>query len=534
MNHLLLGLAANPSLPSDLTDRLIAVTVAVAGTGTDADADADADAEDDLAATLTCRTDLSRAQTLALAARCDDDAARLVHGGGLTAADIDPAIRPRTALALLDAGTGPPEWARRFAEDADAGRRRTLASCPDLPPDVTERLAADPDPDVVVELALFTTPEMATRLAGHPHAEVRRAVAANEATPPAVLAALAMGADAVPAERCLVCDREEIPFVHDPHCPRPDCVLRAGASCDGSHESTVYDTRRAALQNPATPVEALTGFADHPSVLLRRELAARTGLLPQVCARLATDPDPGVRGELAGNASLGEPFIRALAADTGYDVQRRLLHHPHIPLDVLTQLSDLVRVGPTLLPRIATASAAELADLSASPIAAVRLLPAERRDLPPAIRDALAADPDAKVAKAVAPHPGLTDTQLRAMVAAHGVQVVAGVAANPDASPTLLADLARHSPPARKALTAIARRADAPAAALIACLTDKKARRLAAGHPALPPSAMTGLLADDDSHVVEAAASNPSLPVGVMREVVAREEARAAAAAGTG
>ncbi|MFF7203541.1 hypothetical protein [Streptomyces sp. NPDC008141] len=534
MNHLLLGLAGNPSLPPDLTDRLIAITVAVADTDTDTDADADADAADDLASALARRTDLSRAQTLALAARRDDDAATLVHGGGLTAADIDPAIRPRAALALLDAGAGPPEWARRFAEDTDAWRRWTLASCPDLPPDVTEKLAADPDLDVVVELALFTTPETATRLAGHPHAEVRRAVAANEATPPAVLAVLATGTDAVPAERCLVCDREEIPFVHDPHCPRPDCVLRAGASCDGSHESTVHDTQQAALQNPATPVDALTGFADHPSVLFRRELAARTDLSPQLCARLATDPDPGVRGELAANPSLGESFIRALATDTGYDVRRRLLHHPHIPLDVLTQLADLVRVGPTLLPRIATASAAEVAELSASPTAAVRMLPAERRDLPPAIRDALAADPDTKVAKAVAPHPGLTDTQLRAMVATHGVQVVAGVAANPDASPTLLADLARHDPPARKALSAIARRADAPAAALITCLTDKKARRPAAGHPALPPSAITGLLTDDDWHVVEAAASNPSLPAGVMREVVAREEARAAAAAGTG
>ncbi|MFD3440126.1 hypothetical protein ACFWU3_21725 [Streptomyces sp. NPDC058685] len=525
MNQLLLGIAANPSLPSDLTDRLIAVAIA--------DADADADAADDLASALAHRTDLSRAQTLALAARCDDDAAALVHSGGLTAADIDPATRPRAALALLDAGAAPPEWARRLAEDADAGRRWALASCPDLPPDVTERLAADPDLDVVGELAAFTTPETATRLAGHPHAEVRRAVAANEATPPAVLAALATGACAYPAERCLVCDREEIPFVHDPYCPRPDCDLRAGASCDGSHESTVYDTQLAALQNPATPVEALTGCADHPSVLLRRELAARTGLSPEVCARLATDSDPGVRGELAGNPSLGEPFIRALEADTGYDVRRRLLHHPRIPLDVLTRLADLVTVGPTLLPRIATASAAELADLSTSPTAAVRMLPAERRDLPPAVRDTLAADRDARVAKAVAPHPGLTDTQLRAMVTAHGVQVVAGVAANPDASPTLLADLARHSPPARKALTAIARRADAPAAALIACLRDRKARRPAAGHPTLPASVIAGLLADDDWHVVEAAASNPSLPVGVMREAVAREEARAAAAAGT-
>lgn len=53
-----------------------------------------------------------------------------------------------------------------------------------LPPEVREILAADTDIRVVVELALWTTPDTAARLAAHPHAEVRRAVACNQATPP--------------------------------------------------------------------------------------------------------------------------------------------------------------------------------------------------------------------------------------------------------------------------------------------------------------------------------------------------------------
>lgn len=72
------------------------------------------------------------------------------------------------------------------------------------------------------------------------------------------------------------------------------------------------------------------------------------------------------------------------------------------------------------------------------------MLVAQRRDLPPALRNRLVSDPDAKVVKALAPHPGLTEAQLRAMVDRHGVHVLAKVATNPDAPPALLEHLVRH------------------------------------------------------------------------------------------
>ncbi|WP_372346387.1 hypothetical protein [Streptomyces sp. KL116D] len=87
-----------------------------------------------------------------------------------------------------------------------------------------------------------------------------------------------------PAQRCLVCDREETPFVHDRNCPRLDCDLLPGASCDGSHESTLHDLRQAALRNPATPTAAVVGFADDPSALLRWALAAHRPALTGVRA----------------------------------------------------------------------------------------------------------------------------------------------------------------------------------------------------------------------------------------------------------
>ncbi len=381
------------------------------------------------------------------------------------------------------------------------------------------RLAADSDVRVVAELALWTTPDVAARLAGHPHAEVRRAVAANEATPPAVLAALITGEGLPPAQRCLVCDREKTPFAHDPHCQRLDCDLLPGAFCDGSHGSTVLDLQQAALRNPATPTEAVVGFADHPSTLLRWAVAARPDLPLEVSGRLALDSNPGVRADLAENPAIDDALIRALAGDRGDDVRRGLAHNPNVPLDVLIQLAGTTKIGATLLPRIATASPAEVEELARSPIPAVRMLLAQRRDLPAEIRDALATDPDAKVVKSIAPHPGLSEAQLRAMVDRHGARVIAKVAVNPDATPPLLEDLARHEPPVKKAFREIARHRNATAPALLACLAEEQARPIAAGHPALSPPVIAELLTDPDWQVVEAAAANPSLPLAVMDEL---------------
>ncbi|MDK0524377.1 hypothetical protein [Streptomyces sp. ML-6] len=506
MNHVLCGLAANEALPFELVGRLIAV------------------ADEDVAHSLARRADLGREQAVALAARVEESAVQLAYEGRLTAADIDPRTRPQAALALLDERSGDPEWARLFARDPDVERRLKLAACPGLPADVRETLAADPDVRVVVELALWTTADLTARLAHHPHAEVRRAVAANEATPPRVLAMLVSGEGLPPTERCLVCDAEETPCAHDPHSPRLDCDLRPGASCDGSHESTLHELAQQALQNPATPIRVLLGFADHPSALLRGLLAARPGLPPETAARLSGDPVPGVRAELAGNPAIDDAVIRVLAADRDHEVRRRLAHHPRVPLDVLSGLAAATRIGSSLLPRMASASPAEVEDLARSSNPVLRMLLAERRDLPAGIRDTLADDPDAKVVKSVARHPGLSEARLRSMVERHGAQVVAGVAANPDTPPALLEDLAGHVPPVRKALCEIARHPGATGPALLVCLADRKARRVAAGHPALPTEVIVELLADRDWQVGQAAAANPSLPAAVMAELVSESE----------
>lgn len=161
------------------------------------------------------------------------------------------------------------------------------------------------------------------------------------------------------------------------------------------------------------------------------------------------------------------------------------------------------RCGARWLPRIASASAHEVDQLASSPNPILRMLVAQRRDLPPRIRDLLAADPDAKVVKSIAPHPGLSHAQLRAMVARHGVRVLAKVATNPDADPALLEDSARHRPAAQNAVREIARHHNATATALLLCLADRQVRPLAARHPALPPQAAAELIDDENWQVAE-------------------------------
>lgn len=506
MDPLLCGLAANPALPTELVDRLVVL------------------ADDDIDHHLAGRADLSRAQTLRLASRSELNGVHLAYRGMLTAADVDPAAQPLVALALLDEEAGDPEWARRLAADPVVEHREKLAACPGLPPDVVETLAADRDVRVVVELALWAAPDTAARLAAHPHAEVRRAAAANEATPPDVLAALVSGEGLPPARHCLVCDREEPPFTHSPNCPRDDCDLRSGASCDGTHESTALDILGAALENPATPAGAVAGFAGHPSMVLRRALAVRPGLPPQAYAGLAEDPTPGVRADLAENPAIDGTLMRTLAEDTSPDVRRALAHNPRVPLDVLTRLAATTRIGSTLLPRIAAATSAEVEELAGSPDAVVRMLLARRRDLPDPVGAVLADDP---TPRSPSPSPRTPASAKRGCGPwSTGTESRSSPRWPPTRRPprrcwsTCPGTAPRRGGPSAR--SPAPPRATAPA--LLACLADERARPLAAGHPALPPQVVTELLTDPDPEVAEAAAANPSLPPAEM-ERLAREPA---------
>ncbi|MFI1994666.1 hypothetical protein [Actinoplanes sp. NPDC020271] len=510
MDDLLVALAGNPALPPALVDRLIGR------------------ADEDLAQALAYRSDLTSAQVRALAVRDSGAAEALARDGRLSAEDlvVEEALDTTyLQLVLLDEGRGREAWARRIATDPSAEVRQKLAACPGLPAEVSAVLADDPDLDVVSETAIFTTDrELLERLAKHRHAAVRAMVAANHAASPELLAALLVNDP--PPEACRVCDQEPIPFTHGRDCERPDCALLPGDACDGSHQSAVHSLRCHAVDNPATPMSSLVSLADSPSTVLRWTLAERPDLPPVVAEQLAGDPVAGVRHYLAGNPGLPPHLIERLAADPAHEVRRQLAHNPNIPLDVLARVAATTRLGPTLLPRVATATDDEVHALATNTDPEVRRLLATRRDLPADVRDGLAADPDAKVVAAIAGHPGLSGEALAGMVAAHGVRVKSAVAANPDAPSDLLLALAREDPRVPKALREIARHPNADAEVLEICLADEdgRLRAIAAAHPALPAERVAGLLADPDPQVAESAAGNPSLPLAEMNRRISGRE----------
>ncbi|MFB7906715.1 hypothetical protein ACFC1T_09835 [Kitasatospora sp. NPDC056076] len=439
MPTLLYAVARNPALPPELLGQLIDRLPA---------------ADEELACALAERTDLDPGQVRLLAERFEDAAVRLAERGLLPVGDVDPLARPRVALVLLDEGRGDPAWARLFARDPDELVRERLASAVGLPDEVADLLAVDESDDVVAVLGHCTgRPDLLARLAVHPAAQVRRAAAANEATPAELLTAL----------------------LDD-----PEVMVREQAA---AHPTT-----------PGSAAARLVG--DH--MMIRQALATHPGLPAGTYRRLAGDEIPWVRSNLARNPGIDAALMSRLAEDDGYDVRRSLAHNPAIPFDLLARLAAAVRIGSTLLPRIAAATPAELRALAAVPEPRVRVLVAEHRALPTDLRDRLAADPDASVVKSVAPHPGLSGAQLATALNRFGTKVATAVTRNPG-TPTALLDRIATTPP-----------------------TPVKALRTLAAHPNASPAALTACLASPDHRTAEAAAANPALPVAVMAELATR------------
>ncbi|MFJ9776049.1 hypothetical protein ACIRVF_33235 [Kitasatospora sp. NPDC101157] len=445
MPSLLPAVAGNPALPPELLARLVA----------DADEGLAQELAEELAEELAQRADLTPDQVRQLADGHEGAAVRLAGRGLLHAEDVDPLARPQVALALLDEGRGDPAWPRLFATHPEELVRERVASAVGLPDEAADLLAADESADVVAVLAVHTTrPDLLSRFAAHPVPTVRRCAAANEAMAAELLTVL----------------------LDD-----PEVMVREQAAA-----------------HPTTPGAAAARLvADH--TMVRQALATHPGLPAETYHRLAGDEIPWVRSNLARNPGVDERLIRRLAEDDGHDVRRSLVQHPCIPLDLLTRLATTVRIGPALLlPRIGAADAAELARLAGSREPRVRALAASRRDLPAELRDRLAADPDAKVVKSVAPHPGLTATQLTAVLHAFGSMVATAVAANPGA-PGWVLDRIVATPP-----------------------TPVKALRTVAAHPNASPAALATCLASPDPRTAAAAAANPALPVAVIADLVSR------------
>lgn len=279
------------------------------------------------------------------------------------------------------------------------------------------------------------------------------------------------------------------------------------------------DIDHALVNNPSTPPEVLVGMVGHSDDVVRWQLASRTDLPHEAYEQLAKDHIPGVRYSVAANSSVRESLLRELAAaGPDREMRRQLAHNPVVPLDLLVSLAATTRIGPTLVSRVATASDAELRTLAASTTKQVRMLVAQRPDLPVDLVHLLAADDETNVVKSIVPNPVVTGERLRELVTRHGPRLYPRAARNPNCPSDLLHDMARDDRIARRAYVPIAGHPNATADTLLLCLRDPVARRHAAKHPNLPPETIVELL--DDPELAELAAANPALPVRVMAELL--------------
>ncbi|MGQ0845529.1 MAG: hypothetical protein ACT4QF_15505 [Sporichthyaceae bacterium] len=484
------GLSANPALPGDLLDRLVD------------------GASDPLLEYLADAVTLTRDQALRLASRSADAAVKLAHRGLVGVGDFADAPKPAVVFGLLEHGEVPAAWIEPILRHPDPWIRARLADTACRPAGAIAVLARDPDPAVVADAMNFARlGELIPALAQHRHAAVRSALASNEATPPDVLESFAGPGAADGLEECDAC---------------PGGSQDGSRWCDGGHEGAVAEIRKAVASNPNTPAHvcARLAVAGDDDELVRVGVATRTDLAPTVYEALAADPMPWVVSTVAANPAIGGELMTALADSPLHDVQRRLAENPAIDLALLARVVTGGKVRTVPLPRIALATEGEIELLARSEIAEMRMLVAERRDLPQILVDRLARDRDAKVLKSIAPNPNVRLDDLARMLADHGARVAVRVAENPSCTAEVLAAALGSGTHSRKVFRVVAAHPAATAELLIACFDDPRARPVAAANPRLPVALLLDLLTHEDPDVIEGAAANPALPREVIERLV--------------
>ena len=193
------------------------------------------------------------------------------------------------------------------------------------------------------------------RLAGHPHSDVRVAVAANRVAAPGVLDILSVDPDT--------------------------------------------DIRIAVAANPATPSGTLAVMAEDPEAAVRRCVGENHSTPSDVLAVLASDPDPLVRLAVFANPSVDEDVILAAA------VRHESKSHLGAPY-----VDDGQAVARRVAVAVDVTVEAELLEVrSHDPAAAVRAAVASNPSTGLDVLGRLVTDPDPGVA--VAALKTLTDTR---------------------------------------------------------------------------------------------------------------------------
>ena len=333
-----------------------------------------------------------------------------------------------------------------------------------------DRLAADPDPvvrtavadmwwdrPVEVHIALLTDPEPAVRTAAALHRNL---------SVPVELHAACL---ADPATRAHVADR--VPLTPE---------LGMALATDPENE-----VRQAAARNPSLPAEAV--------------------------ARLVTDPDPGVRADVAQHR-----LVDARTRDQLYTQLAEEARAGSIEVEVALNWNflepDWVREEP--LP-------ARLAYLD-SPHVVFRRALAQSRDLSPEVWQRLDTDSDRRVRRYAAMRPDVPPAVLERFVREHGDDgpVRPGLVEHPNFPRDVLPGFADAAEPWIRRLALQDTHLPGPLLARLATDPDAHVRRATAEHLGLDEELLTVLLADEDPEVVANTAGHEALPVSWMYRIL--------------
>jgi hypothetical protein len=470
LSHALVGLARNPTAPTDVLYRLVSRPAA--------------------ARKVASRHDGSVTEGLAHRLLALDD-----HR-------VDCRLAANSAL--------PAVIQQRLAEHADSSVRQFLARSGSPPPVVLQSLAADPDP--TVREAVAESPDAPSHirelLIDDPDARVRFTLARSWSETPE------------PALRRLLTD--------------PDAEVRGAAIYPwrrwGPAPAPPHDMQAALLADPATrggvlahirlTAQLAAELAIDPDEEVRRFLAAHPDLPAEVRARLAECNEPLIRAEIAARR------------DTPEELRVRLLNGLREESAAFRNgagwmagfaLGSLEDRAP--IKWLHAAPLEERLTYLGSPHTFFRLTVAVSEDLPRHAIERLLADPDSWVRLNMALKvPDLTGDVIEQLERRHipSVRRSGSPADHPNFPPQALRRFAADPDPRLRELAC--RDPDLPSimVAELAIDPQPQVRRAAAAHPNVPPERIALLLADEDVHIVEAAAFSTAMPLPWMYGLLAQ------------
>ncbi|MEY9931294.1 hypothetical protein ABH926_005943 [Catenulispora sp. GP43] len=246
---------------------------------------------------------------------------------------------------------------------------------------------------------------------------------------------------------------------------------------------------------------------------------------PDIVARLARDPDPKVREEIAGRHDLDAVLLAELARDPDGGVRSRALPRPRPATDADRKRIDFAyagtadQIGRDDWPK-GGLDPDWIAACAVSPHPLMRRVAAiDSSVLPADLVELLAHDPDPHVRHLLAyNHPAASaELLLEAFIA--GPRQRKLLLTRPALPRTGLADLLTHADPGVRALAAADTTLDEPPYAQLTD-PDHRVRCAAAANPLLPAEWIATLL--DDPDLAEAAAANPALTAEQLHEVLDR------------